>query len=342
MARGGVNAGQRDRRAEHDGVVRDPGEHDSGHEQERRHQQQHDPAFHESHTIAARPRGKVKGHPLGEPARTTQTDRRVDLTGQVAVVTGANSGVGRSATELLLAAGAQVTLVCRDRARGEQALTEIERSRPGATATLELADLACPDAVRALAIRLSGRLDRIHILVNNAGVALDRLETTAAGFESIFATSHLGHFLLSNLLLERLQGGGRIVNVSSTVHRFGDLRRAPLDEIARGQAWRGGFQAYSDSKLANVLFTVESARRWKDYGVAANALHPGALATGIWNRYHGTLGLILRGMPIFMRKPAVGGSAVLGLIRRSEPDRMSGRYFHVARRTQAPAAGGRP
>ena len=263
----------------------------------------------------------------------------MDLTGRVAVVTGANSGVGRSATELLLAAGVEVTLVCRDQARGEQALAEIERSRPGADAVLELADLSSPNAVRGLASRLTDRLARIDILVNNAGLALDRLQTTAEGFELTFATCHLGHFLLTNLLLQRLRSGGRIVNLSSMVHRSGDLLRAPLDDIARGRAWKNGFQAYSDAKLANVLFTVEAARRFQDHGIAADALHPGALATNIWNRYHGLLGLFVRSLAIVMRNPDVGGSAVLELIRRSEPGRVSGRYFrgNVERKPQPQA-----
>ena len=263
----------------------------------------------------------------------------MDLTGRAAVVTGANSGVGRSVTELLLAAGAEVTLVCRDRARGEQALAELERSRPGAAAVLELADLSSPDAVRGLASRLNDRLAGIDILVNNAGLALDRLQTTAEGFEMTFATCHLGHFLLTNLLLHRLRSGGRIVNVSSMVHRSGDLLRAPLDDIARGRAWKSGFQAYSDAKLANVLFTVEAARRFQDHGIAADALHPGALATNIWNRYHGLLGLFVRSLAIVMRNPDVGGSAVLELIRRSEPGRVSGRYFrgNVERKPQPQA-----
>lgn len=263
----------------------------------------------------------------------------MDLAGRVAVVTGANSGVGRSAAELLLAAGAEVTLVCRDRTRGEQALAEIERSRPGAAATLELTDLSSPAAVRGLAARLNHRLDRIDILVNNAGLALDRLQTTAEGFEQTFATCHLGHFLLTNLLFERLRGSGRIVNISSTVHRFGDLRRAPLDEVARGHAWKGGFQAYSDAKLANVLFTVECARRFQDQGISADALHPGALATNIWNRYHGVLGLFVRALAVFMRNPRIGGESVLESIRRSAPGETSGRYFHVnAERTPQPQA----
>jgi len=263
----------------------------------------------------------------------------VDLTGRVAVVTGANSGVGRSATELLRAAGAEVTLVCRDRTRGEQALSEIQRSGPGAAAALELADLSSPDSVRELASRLNDRLDRIDILVNNAGLALDRLQTTADGFELTFATCHLGHFLLTNLLLDRLQGGGRIVNVSSTAHRFGNLRRAPIDRIARGRAWKGGFPAYCDAKLANVLFTAESARRWTGHGIAANAVHPGVLATNIWNRSHGMMGLLMRAFTVFMRRADVGGTAVLELIRRSEPGQMSGRYFHVrAERPPQPQA----
>ena len=253
----------------------------------------------------------------------------MDLTGRTAVVTGANSGVGQSVTDLLLAARAEVTLVCRDRTRGERALAEIERSRPGAAATLELADLSSPDAVRELASGLNDRLARIDILVNNAGLALDRLQTTAEGFERTFATSHLGHFLLTNLLLDRLRGGGRIVNVSSTAHRFGDLLRAPLEEIACGHAWKGGFPAYCDAKLANVLFTVESARRWQADGVAAAAVHPGVLATGIWNRHHGALGLLMRAFTIFMRNPDVGGNAVMAAIRRSEPGGVTGRYFHV-------------
>lgn len=253
----------------------------------------------------------------------------MDLSGRIAVVTGANSGVGRSVTELLRAAGAEVTLVCRDRTRGEQALSEIKRARSGAAANLELADLSSADAVRGLAARLSDRLDGIDILVNNAGLALDRRQITAEGFEMTFATCHLGHFLLTTLLLDRLRGGGRIVNVSSMVHRSGDLLRAPLADIARGRAWKGGFQAYSDAKLANVLFTVEAARRFQDQGIRVNALHPGALATNIWNRYHGVPGLFMRALAVFMRNPEIGGKAVLETIRRSGPGGSSGRYFHV-------------
>ena len=253
----------------------------------------------------------------------------VALAGSNAVVTGANSGVGRAVTELLLAAGAAVTLVCRDRQRGEQALAEVSAAFPGAAATLEIADLAAPAAIRALAVRLNDRLARVDLLVNNAGVWRNRLELTEDRFERTLATNHLGHFLLTHLLLERLRDGGQIVNVSSEVHRNGDLRRAPLEEIVRGRAWKGGFQAYADSKLANVLFTVEAVRRWEGAGITVNAVHPGALATRIWNQNGGALGLLLRTLKVFLRKPEVGGNVVLRLVRRPPSERVSGRYFRV-------------
>ena len=251
------------------------------------------------------------------------------LIGSTVVVTGANSGVGRWVTELLLAAGAAVTLVCRDRQRGEQALAAVSTAYPGATAALEIADLASLASVRELACRLQQRLARIDILVNNAGVWRNRLELTGDGFERTLATNHLGHFLLTHLLLERLQDGAQIVNVSSEAHRSADLRRAPLEEIVRGRAWKGGVRAYADSKLANLLFTREAVRRWEGTGIIVNALHPGALATRIWNQNSGPFGLLLRLVKLFLRKPQVGGEAVLGLVERAPRDRVSGRYFRV-------------
>ena len=250
------------------------------------------------------------------------------MNGCNAVVTGANSGVGRAAAELLLASGAGVTLVCRDRGRGERALAEVRSAHRSAAATLEVADLASLDAVRALAERLADRLERIDILVNNAGVWRNRLERTDDGFERTLATNHLGHFLLTNLLLPRLSGG-QVVNVSSEAHRSGDLRRADLDDIARGEAWRGGFPAYADSKLANVLFTAESARRWQQHDLTVNAVHPGVLASGIWDRNSGPLAATLRALKVFMRSPRVGGGAVLHALETARRQRLSGRYFRV-------------
>lgn len=254
------------------------------------------------------------------------------LSGQAAVVTGANSGVGRSATEMLLEAGARVTMVCRSRERGERALAEMRAGGLGAGSRvdLELADLSRQEDVRALATRLNARLPAIDILVNNAGVTRPRCVHSPEGFELTFATNHLGHFLLTRLLRERLEAGrGRIVNVSSRGHRSGDLRRAELEDIARGRAWDGALQAYADSKLANVLFTLETVRRWGARGITANAVHPGVLATEIWKKTSLAPRLLLLPFTWFMSSPDVGGKAVMNLVADPARDDLTGRYFHV-------------
>ena len=282
------------------------------------------------------------------------------LKGQVAIVTGANSGVGRSATEMLLQAGAHVTMVCRSRERGERALAELRaaglrgvRNRAalggrlnepvagdsgGAGVDLELADLSRQEDVRDLADRLASRLPAIDILVNNAGVTRPQCVHSPEGFELTFATNHLGHFLLTRLLREGLEAGrGRIVNVSSRGHRSGDLRRAELEDIARGQAWDGALQAYADSKLANVLFTLETVRRWGSRGITANAVHPGVLATEIWKKTSLAPRLLLLPFTWFMSSPDVGGRAVMNLVEDPSRDDVTGRYFHVLKE-QGPSA----
>ena len=265
---------------------------------------------------------------------------KADLKGQVAVVTGANSGVGKSAAELLAQAGADVIMVCRSRTRGEPAVAEVQQAgaAAGADVRLELADLSLQADVRALADRLSARRPAIDTLVNNAGVWLHQREISAEGFEVMFATNHLGHFLLAHELLDPLEAGrGRIVNVSSEAHRNGDLRRADLEAIARGDAWKGGFQTYGDTKLANALFTFESVRRWSARGITANAVHPGVLGTRIWKKNRSTLGLLLNTTKVFMAKPEVGGQAVMRLIEDPARDEVTGRYFKVETEVAATA-----
>lgn len=263
----------------------------------------------------------------------------LDLKGQVAVVTGANSGVGKSAAELLARAGAVVTMVCRSRERGELALADVRRAgAAGTDVRLELADLSLQSDVRALADRLAARFPAIDILVNNAGVWLHGRGITAEGFEVTFATNHLGHFLLTHRLLEPLAAGrGRIVNVSSEAHRNGELRRAPLEAIVRGDAWKGGFQAYGDTKLANALFAFESARRWGARGITANAVHPGVLRTRIWQKNRSALGMLLNAAKGLMAKPEVGGRAVMRLVEDHARDEVTGRYFKVETEVAATA-----
>jgi NAD(P)-dependent dehydrogenase (short-subunit alcohol dehydrogenase family) len=193
-----------------------------------------------------------------------------DRTGRTVVVTGANSGIGRAAARALAGAGARVVLAVRDTAKGQDAAATM----PGKVEVrrLDLADLA---SVREFAGAWDGDLD---LLVNNAGVMVPPLTRTADGFELQFGTNHLGHFALTNLLLEHVTG--RVVTVSSTAHRVGSIDFDDLNwERKAYKAWR----AYGQSKLANLLFTAELQRRLTAAGspVLATAAHPGYAATNL-------------------------------------------------------------
>lgn len=256
--------------------------------------------------------------------------------GRTAVVTGANSGIGRAVAESLLEDGHRVVLVCRNRERGETARNELTAIAGAEAVELELTDLSDLEAVGALAARLAARHAAIHALVNNAGTYRARLERTPAGLEVTMATNHLGHFLLTTRLKDVLErGAARVVNVSSNGHRSARPRRAELEAIMRGEAWSGGIQAYCDSKLANVLFTFELVRRWAGSGVVANALHPGMLATRIWNQNANPLSLLMRLVKPFMASARVGGDAAFALAADPAHAETTGRYFDV--RTDAEA-----
>jgi NAD(P)-dependent dehydrogenase (short-subunit alcohol dehydrogenase family) len=192
------------------------------------------------------------------------------MTGRSVIVTGANSGIGRAAARQLAGAGARVILAVRSTEKGEAAAS----SMPGETEVRQL-DLASLDSVREFAAAWKGEID---LLINNAGVMVPPLSRTAEGFELQFGTNHLGHFALTNLLLEHVTG--RVVTVSSTGHRMGSIDFDDLNwERKPYRAWR----AYGQSKLANLLFTAELQRRLTDAGspVLATAAHPGYAATNL-------------------------------------------------------------
>jgi NAD(P)-dependent dehydrogenase (short-subunit alcohol dehydrogenase family) len=198
-----------------------------------------------------------------------------DLTGRTAIVTGANSGVGRSVAYTLAGAGARVVLAVRSIARGQAAAAAI----PGLTEVREL-DLAALNSVRAFAAAWDGPID---LLINNAGVSASTLTRTADGFESAFGVNHLGHFALTSLLLEHLTDRGRVVTVASQAERLARLDFDDLNWTARPYQ---PSRAYNDSKLANLLFTAELQRRLTAAGsaVRASAAHPGLVATNIYHR----------------------------------------------------------
>ena len=258
------------------------------------------------------------------------------------VVTGGNSGVGKSAARSLATRGAQVILLCRSRERGEAALDKLRRQTGNDLISLRLVDLAELDQVRAVGESLASELDHLDGLVNNAGVVRARREITSDGFERTMATNHLAHFLLTALLMRPLEAaGGRVVNVSSEAHRSGKLHRAPLEAILRGDIRYRGLQAYSDSKLANVLFSNELSRR-AGGTITSNALHPGTLATRIWNQNRTPLSLLTVALKPLMGSPDIGGRATARLATDARLESVSGAYFNVEAPAEAAPAGRDP
>ncbi|NHN60414.1 MULTISPECIES: SDR family oxidoreductase [Halorussus] len=192
----------------------------------------------------------------------------------VVVLTGGTSGIGREAAERLAARGATVLFTGRDREGGEEALSAVRSAHPDSDGAFYRVDFADFDAVRELAREVRSDYDRLDALVNNAGTSQNERRTTEDGVELTFAVNHLAPFLLTNLLAPRLRESApaRVVTTTSGLHENGSL--ADLDAVVRGRNF-DGLDAYADSKLANVLFTVELAERLAGSGVTANCVHPG-------------------------------------------------------------------
>jgi len=246
-------------------------------------------------------------------------------TNKTYLVTGANSGIGKVTARTLAANGATVIMVCRDRARGEAARAEIRRETDNEKVELLLADLSEQRQVRELAEHVKKRFSELHVLINNAGVWKDKRELTADGIEATWAINHLAYYLLTEELLDLLKASApaRIVNVSSDYHFRGQLA---LSDVQLSQSYSGG-SAYGQSKLANVVFTYELARRLTGTGVTANCLHPGAVNTNFFDNVKGLFGLLTTiGRP-FLRSPEKGAETVIWLASAPEVEGISGKYF---------------
>lgn len=246
------------------------------------------------------------------------------MEGKVCLVTGANSGLGLATARALAGLGAEVSLVSRDRARGEAALAEVKQAARGAPPRLLLADFASLADVRRLAdeVRAGGRLD---VLVNNAGLMLTERRLTRDGYETTFAVNHLAPFLLTNLLLDPLRAAGRarVVNVASRAHT-----RATLDfDDLQGERGFDGWRAYCRSKLCNVLFNLELARRLAGSGVSSNALHPGVIATGFGRETTGFWRVLLSVGRFVMKSPEAGAATQIYLASSPDVEGVSGKYF---------------
>ena len=259
-----------------------------------------------------------------------------------AIITGANSGIGLETAVALATQGLTTIITARDPERGKQALEDIRARSGSSDVDLVVFDLADMASVRAGAAALLDRCPRIDVLVNNAGVVLSVRRETVDGFESTFAINHLGPFLLTTLLLDRIKASApaRIVNVSSTAHN-GARKGLDFDDL-QNTAKYGGMSVYSQSKLANILFTIELARRLEGTGVTANALHPGTVRTG-YGRDGDTNFLLELGIRIaspFFLSPAKGAATSIYLATSPEVEGVTGKYF-VKCKAKEPSAAGR-
>jgi retinol dehydrogenase 14 len=255
---------------------------------------------------------------------STSTSGPGPMSGRTVLVTGATSGIGRATARGLARQGAQVALVGRDRSRTEAATDEIRAA--GGRAVPFVADLSAQAEVRRLAREALDRLPRLDVLVNNVGGFWSTRRTTADGLEHTLAVNHLAPFLLTALLLERLlrSPSARIVNVASDAERLG---RIDFDDL-QGERSYDGSRAYNQSKLANVLFTYELARRLRGRRITANAVHPGLVSTSFGAEDPGTVQRVLVPfMRPFMGTPERGAEASIRVASSPELDGVTGQFM---------------
>jgi NAD(P)-dependent dehydrogenase (short-subunit alcohol dehydrogenase family) len=262
------------------------------------------------------------------------------MNGRTVIVTGANSGVGKATATALAAAGARTVITSRSRSRGQQAVADIRRASGSDLVDLVVFDLADLHSVREGAAELLSQCGQIHVLVNNAGLVLSDRAVTKDGFEMTFATNHLGPFLLTRLLTERLVASApaRVVTVSSTAHQ--SARTGLVFDDLQSEHDYSAMQVYGRSKLANILFANELARRLAGTGVTSNSLHPGIVATG-FGRDHDTGGVLAFGLRLakpFMLTAERGARTSVYLASSPEVAEVTGTYFAKCRPKSPSAA----
>ena len=245
--------------------------------------------------------------------------------GKVCVITGATSGIGFVAAERLGALGARLVLVGRDEVRGEAALKALRQRVPGVAATIHYGDLARLSEMNRLAAEIAAAEPRVDVLINNAGAMFQERSVTEDGLERTFALNHMAYFVLTNRLRDRLVASApaRIVSVSSDAHRGKTL---DFDDLQSTRGYRG-FSVYGRSKLANILFTRELARRLAGTGVTANCLHPGFVATRFGENNGRLFRVALTIAKRFALTPEQGAETIVYLASSSDVATTTGAYF---------------
>jgi NAD(P)-dependent dehydrogenase (short-subunit alcohol dehydrogenase family) len=246
------------------------------------------------------------------------------LNGKVCMITGANSGIGKATAIGLAKLGARLILVCRDQNRAEEAITEIKEKTGNNSIDLILADLSSQKEIHNLVKEFKNRYDKLHVLINNAGVNLYKHTLTEDGIETTFAVNYLAHFMLCNLLYNTLKNSApaRIVNVTSSVQ----AKSIDFDDLNGHNHYRQ-LKAYAQSKLAVVLFTYEFARKIKGSGVSVNCIHPGFVKTNMVRKYRPFVKYFYHLVGLFLLTPKRGAKTSIYVASSPEIDGVSGKYF---------------
>jgi NAD(P)-dependent dehydrogenase (short-subunit alcohol dehydrogenase family) len=259
------------------------------------------------------------------------------MQGKVVVITGGTSGIGQVAAEQLAGMGARIVLVARSPARGEASLARLRQAGPEVEHSVHYADLSSIADTRRVAAEIAAAEPRIDVLINNAGALFNTRQVSPDGLEMTFAVNHMAYFVLTEGLRERLVGSrpARIINTSSAAHAGA---RLDFDDLQSAKGFVG-FSVYGRSKLANILFTRELARRLVGSGVTANCLHPGFVATRFGDGAGGVMQALLPIAKLFALTPQKGAETIVYLASSPEVATMSGLYFvkRVPRATSAEA-----
>ena len=257
------------------------------------------------------------------------------MKGKTVLITGGTNGIGKVTAQELAKMGAEVVIIGRSAEKTKATVAAIkEQSGNNAVGSI-VADLSSLAEVRRAAAEFKAQHQRLDVLVNNAGAVFASRQASVDGYELTFALNHLAYFLLTTLLLDTLKASApaRIVNVSSDAHRGAKLN---FDDLQHTHSYgMGGFGVYSDSKLANILFTYELARRLEGTGVTANVLHPGFVASGFGRNNKGLMNLIMGVITRFALSEEQGAQTSIYLASSSEVEGVSGKYFDKSTAVQS-------
>lgn len=263
---------------------------------------------------------------IKKASKTKMNAQELNMNGKVCLITGATAGIGEAAAMLFAAQGATVVGVGRNPVKIEKSLTRIKETTGNPNVKFLLADLSSQQDIRSLVKEFKNQYDRLDVLVNNAGATLTKRAESVDGIEMTFALNHLGYFLLANLLYDLLEKSApaRVINVSSSLHKFGSF---DFQDVFFQQGYSGG-KAYRRSKLANIAFTYELARRSPSQLVTVNAMNPGLVATNV-GASAGKFQSILKGMvdKIAAKTPEEGAHTIVYLAASPEVEGVTGKYF---------------